>query len=133
MRNPDDRMEFVRPIQVDIDGDQENLDDANEVEIEDKVEIEDGMGNGEDDMESIVGCDLGQGVATEGDDADPEDAGQVEEGREAAGLPAPPRVSRAEREEHNKTHCPYRLWCPICVKGRGLKMSHRRKQDDGVE
>ena len=47
-------MEFVRPIQGDLDGDQENLDDANEVEIEDKVEIEDGMGNGENDMESIV-------------------------------------------------------------------------------
>ena len=34
-----------------------------------------------------------------------------EEGRRARGLPAPQKVTKAERDEHEKTHTPYRSWC----------------------
>ena len=47
----------------------------------------------------------------------------AEEGRTAIGIKAPTRVSRAEREEHERTHMPYRAWCPYRVKGRGKKMA----------
>ena len=33
----------------------------------------------------------------------------------------------SERLEHNKTHFPYRSWCPICVAARGLPHPHRAK------
>jgi hypothetical protein len=53
-----------------------------------------------------------------------------EEGRTARGLRAPIRVTKEMREEHNKTHCPYRSWCRYCVKGRGMNMSHKSKAHD---
>ena len=28
--------------------------------------------------------------------------------------------AKAEREEHEKTHLPFRSWCKACVKGRGV-------------
>ena len=42
-----------------------------------------------------------------------------EEGRKAKGMHAPRVVSKEEREEHERTHIPYRSWCRACVKGRG--------------
>ena len=47
--------------------------------------------------------------------------------RKSMKRPNPREPSRAEREEHEKTHTPYRCWCPYCVRGRGMKMQHRRK------
>ena len=41
--------------------------------------------------------------------------------RQAVGLPGPESVSKEEREEHERTHLPYRSWCEVCVKARGRK------------
>ena len=38
--------------------------------------------------------------------------------REAKGLPSPQRVSRREREEHMRTHTPFRSWCEHCKRKR---------------
>ena len=46
---------------------------------------------------------------------------EEEEGRKAVGVKGPMRVSKEEREEHERTHLPYRSWCEICVKGRARK------------
>ena len=54
-----------------------------------------------------------------GDDGAEGDRDEGEEGRRPATLPSPIRVTRAEREEHELTHTPFRPWCPHCVRGRG--------------
>ena len=43
------------------------------------------------------------------------------------------RVSRAQVEEHEFTHTPYRFWCSICVKARGQKMPHLKGKDEEEE
>ena len=40
-------------------------------------------------------------------------------------LAAPRTAAKAEREEHDVTHVPYRLWCRFCVMGRGLESGDR--------
>ena len=44
-------------------------------------------------------------------------------------LPVPDPPTEAERELHNLTHMPFRAWCPICVKARGLPTQHRQAYD----
>ena len=71
---------------------------------------------------------LGEDMATE----DIEE-GRIEEGEEARApkrLPAPTFVSKAEREEHELTHTPYRSWCHHCVRCRGRNAQHRKKEDE---
>jgi len=34
--------------------------------------------------------------------------------------------TRAEREEHEMTHLPFRNWCAHCVKGRGVERAHSK-------
>ena len=43
--------------------------------------------------------------------------------------------TKAEREEHDKTHLPFRSWCRHCVRGRGNELPHRSNQceTEGVE
>ena len=53
-----------------------------------------------------------------------EERGEGEEGRESVGIRAPQRVSKEDREMHERTHTPYRAWCPYCVKGRGRNTPH---------
>ena len=36
----------------------------------------------------------------------------------------PREPSKEEREEHDKSHLPYRSWCRHCVRGRGKQMPH---------
>ena len=60
---------------------------------------------------------------------DEEDMQAEEEGRIAKGLRAPRTVSKEEREEHEKTHIPFRSWCRACVRGRKRKMAHQRKSE----
>ena len=45
------------------------------------------------------------------------------------------RSSKEEVELHNKTHLPYRSWCPHCVRGKARSRSHRkrRRKARGVE
>ena len=59
------------------------------------------------------------------------DAPETEEADIAKGLPCPILPSKAEREEHNRTHMPYRDWCDACVKGRGLEDPHHAASDAG--
>ena len=54
-----------------------------------------------------------------------------EEGREANDMRAAEYVRRKEREEHERTHVPYRSWCKYCVWGRGRNKSHVK--DKGKE
>ena len=53
-----------------------------------------------------------------------------EEGRQSKGLKAPMKVSKVEREEHERTHTPYRAWCPICVKARGRATPHMKGKEE---
>ena len=58
---------------------------------------------------------------------DDEDA---EEGRRPQKAQSCPKASKEEREEHDLTHCPMRIWCRYCVEGRCHKMGHVRKKDE---
>ena len=42
---------------------------------------------------------------------------------------APKVPSRAEREEHDAWHLPYRSWCKHCVRGRGRNLPHETSKD----
>ena len=61
---------------------------------------------------------LSHGVAAE----DRQEEG--EEGRVSKGISAPQKVSKEERDEHNRTHTPFRAWCRHCVRGRGKSTPH---------
>ena len=66
--------------------------------------------------------DLSHEVAAE--DAESFRCTPCEEGREAVGMKAPIKVSAKEKEEHERTHTPYRSWCSVCVRARGQKAPH---------
>ena len=77
----------------------------------------------------------GEPVAIEAEDGElrAEDFGEAEEGRAPKLITAPCVPSRAEVEEHEVTHWPFRAWCPDFVRGRGLPPAHRRVHDYGKE
>ena len=50
---------------------------------------------------------------------------EEEEGRTSKGQKPPKEPTRVEREEHERTHCPYRNWCKHCVKSRARNSPHR--------
>ena len=58
---------------------------------------------------------------------------EEEEGRKAKGMNAPRVVSKEEREEHERTHIPYRSWFRACVKGRKRKKPHIKKSREEKE
>ena len=41
-------------------------------------------------------------------------------------LTDPRRPTQAEVDDHNRTHLPYRNWCPHCVQGKGKDLDHRK-------
>ena len=45
-------------------------------------------------------------------------------------LAAPRTPTKAEREEHDVPHVPYRPWCRFCVMGRGLERRHLTQSGD---
>ena len=49
----------------------------------------------------------------------------TEEGRKSVGRNSPKEPTKVEREEHARTHCPYRSWCAHCVKSRARNAPHR--------
>ena len=51
--------------------------------------------------------------------------------RQTVKIQDPSMPTRAEREEHEKTHLPFRSWCRHCVRGKGKAMPHGKKQDEG--
>ena len=54
------------------------------------------------------------------------DADEIaEEARKPLMVQAPVQPTRAERDEHEKTHMPYRSWCVHCVRGRGRSDAHK--------
>ncbi len=59
----------------------------------------------------------------------PSQDGEGEEGRRPKGLSAPMKVSKEEREEHERTHTPYRAWCPVCVRARGRATPHMKSKE----
>ena len=40
------------------------------------------------------------------------------------------RMSKQERDEHERTHLLYRDWCDICVEARGRRVAHRRENKE---
>jgi hypothetical protein len=42
----------------------------------------------------------------------------------------PMRPTEREIEDHNRTHLPYRNWCPCCVQARGKDLDHRKAVDE---
>ena len=40
------------------------------------------------------------------------------------------RPSKEEVELHNRTHLPYRSWCPHCVRGKARRRNHRKKEEE---
>ena len=72
---------------------------------------------------------LSRGKATE----EGEDEGRSEEGEEGRTpktIPAPVYVTKAERQEHELTHTPYRSWCDHCVRCRGRNTQHRKAGEE---
>ena len=53
---------------------------------------------------------------------------ESEEGRKAKGVTGPVMVTKEERDEHNRTHIPFRSWCSYCVKGRSCKCHIEERQ-----
>ena len=58
---------------------------------------------------------------------------EEEEGRKPRMIKVPLTVSKKERDDHNGTHTPFRIWCRYCVKGRAHKMAHMKIDDEDEE
>ena len=69
-------------------------------------------------------------VGAEPEDQELEDGVDPEEGRSPMGMTAPLAVSQAEKDEHEKTHIPFRSWCTACVRGRKRKKPHMRRSEE---
>ena len=62
--------------------------------------------------------------------AEEEEVSEDVEGRHVPVPRAPREPSRAEREEHNLTHLPYRSWCPFCVAGKAHSAPHKLSESE---
>ena len=69
----------------------------------------------------------------EGYDLSHEAAGEGEEGRNSKGITNTIKVTKEEREAHERTHTPFRSWCPYCVKGRAINAPHMQKKESKEE
>ena len=83
---------------------------------EDPIEREGLSQNGEAAEEQEV-LEMEETSSQEGD--------EVQEGRMSKGQKPPKEPTKAEREAHGRTHCPYRSWCRHCVKWRARNSPHR--------
>ena len=67
----------------------------------------------------------------EGGSADEDEReGDKEEGGEArasVGKRSPKDPTRKQREDHERTHMPYRSWCEDCVKARARNAPHHKR------
>ena len=52
------------------------------------------------------------------------DEGVVQRAEELKYVPAEILPSKAEVESHSVSHLQFRIWCPACVRGRGLSLGH---------
>jgi hypothetical protein len=57
-----------------------------------------------------------------------QDEEEVEEGQEPNMICKPCRPSQEEVDKHNETHIPFRSWCEICVKARGVEAAHKLQE-----
>ena len=80
---------------------------------------------GEQNVELLGGN--GDEKAGEDDWIDGAGAGAEAGTRRPERMQNPRSPSREEREEHEKTHLPFRSWCRHCVRGRGAEEPHRRQ------
>ena len=97
---------------------------------EENMEIAPGAGSSKDGAlnQEVVTEEREESTECEKCGDEPREEG--EEGRTAKGRRAPQKISKKEREEHDRTHTPYRAWCPYCVKGRGKNTQHRAGEDE---
>ena len=58
----------------------------------------------------------------------PEAERELSEAQPSRGLKAPDEPTPAQREEHCRTHIPFRVWCDICVRARGQASPHPKSQ-----
>ena len=105
------------------------------------------MGEDVNDSEEGTSSDSEMGEEQEAPPADParlpqsEDKGKEKhpnEGQEEIRIRQPRNPKDPlpeERDQHWKTHLPYRAWCPVCVKARGREDPHTAQEgrDDGIE
>ncbi len=76
-----------------------------------------------------VGNDVGSSIEiaaeemVEGEDV--EEAGS----RKTLRIQDPHEPDDETREEHQRTHLPYRNWCRHCVMGRGKEMAHKQQAE----
>ena len=134
-RNADDKSEQRkvsvspnRPVSKDACSKEETESRENVSAVE-GVEETPNTGGAGSSTDGVVRNALSQEVAAEDAKDEPDEAEEIEEGRTSRGVCAPMRVSKEEREEHERTHLPYRAWCPHCVKGRGRRTAHKKKAE----
>ena len=58
-----------------------------------------------------------------------EDLEAEEEGAFHRKVPDPGQPSKADREQHELTHIPFRSWCVHCVRGRGQSDHHAHRKN----
>ena len=83
-------------------------------------------GGGGAERDQIEAPPTAAGAEASNEDEEEEEEG-AEEGRTSTGVASPQQVTAEEREEHNRTHTPFRSWCKYCVMGRGCSKPHKRK------
>ena len=78
----------------------------------------------------------GSSVTEEGHQSDADSEREDEstgEGREAKVASCGTKPSQTEIDNHYVLHIPYRVWCPHCVKGKGVNTGHHKKKGLGDE
>ena len=85
----------------------------------------------------VLGLEEGDGLTMEMEEdiggyrsVEVERKGKDEEKRELRKLIDPRKPTQEEVDEHELTHLPYRNWCPICVRGKGKELDHRKSIDE---
>ena len=58
---------------------------------------------------------------------------ECEEGKALVGRKLPNELTKAETGEHARTPCPYRSWCPHCVRSRARSGHHRKAMEEPLE
>ena len=61
-----------------------------------------------------------------GHSEDQEEGEIIEEGRQIKGQKIIYQPSKQEYDDHQRTHIPFRKWCPHCVRGKCTSGAHRR-------
>ena len=93
----------------------------NEIDSEEEIDREVKRPRVERGDEGLEGAAVeGEARAREGTDEHRES----QEAQPSKGIYIPIAPSAAQKAEHERTHLPFRAWCDICVKARGLDRGH---------